>query len=169
MSTTLGCLVFLRLASASAQLPAHVESLLLERVRAGIESQAPDLDIRFDRDDCEDRATYAFGLDSLVLEGASKRWTGRALVAIPDLLDGRRIDYGPYLRHGDGDTPRTVVPIPVARDESSARPWLLGLGGGAIGAGAGAIFSPNDASRPLNAVVFGLGGALLGSILGFVF
>ena len=45
---------------------------------------------------------------------------------------------------------------------------VLGLGvGGAAGAIAGSTLSPNDENRGMNALVFGLSGALLGGIIGF--
>ena len=45
---------------------------------------------------------------------------------------------------------------------------LLGAGaGGAIGAVSGAGLSPNDESRGMNALVFGLSGAIIGGLVGF--
>jgi hypothetical protein len=45
---------------------------------------------------------------------------------------------------------------------------ILGVGaGGAAGAAAGATLSPNDDSRGINALVFGLSGALIGGLIGF--
>jgi len=46
---------------------------------------------------------------------------------------------------------------------------FMGAGiGGAMGAGGGALFSPNEESRGLNALVFGLSGALVGGVVGFL-
>lgn len=42
---------------------------------------------------------------------------------------------------------------------------LGALSGTAVGASGGAILSPNDASRGMNALVFGLSGALIGSLI----
>ncbi len=39
------------------------------------------------------------------------------------------------------------------------------LSGGAVGAGSGAILSPNEESRGMNALVFGLSGALIGGTI----
>ncbi len=49
--------------------------------------------------------------------------------------------------------------------------WRLAIGtsgGAVVGAGAGALLSPNDASRPLNALVFGLAGALGGGLVAYL-
>lgn len=44
---------------------------------------------------------------------------------------------------------------------------LLGAGvGAAAGATGGALFSPNDESRGLNSIVFGLSGAVIGGLIG---
>ena len=46
---------------------------------------------------------------------------------------------------------------------------LIGAGiGGAVGAVGGNVLSPNDESRGVNALVFGLAGALVGGILGSI-
>ena len=46
---------------------------------------------------------------------------------------------------------------------------VLGVGmGGAIGAAGGGAFSPNDESRGLNALVFGLAGAVAGGLVGLM-
>jgi hypothetical protein len=52
---------------------------------------------------------------------------------------------------------------------SPDRQVLIGAGlGGAVGAGGGAVLSPNSESRGLNALVFGLVGTLLGGLIGYL-
>ena len=48
------------------------------------------------------------------------------------------------------------------------RIWMGASIGGVAGAGAGALLTPNEESRGMNAIVFGLSGALAGAIAGIL-
>jgi len=57
---------------------------------------------------------------------------------------------------------------PACATIGSNRTYDLALGGAAAGAAGGALLSPNDESRGLNALVFGLTGALVGGLVGIL-
>lgn len=63
----------------------------------------------------------------------------------------------------------TVLTFMCACATSAVRPTRVGAGaaiGASVGAIGGAVLSPNDESRGLNALVFGLIGALVGGLAG---
>lgn len=85
------------------------------------------------------------------------------------------VQEGERCRRGHSFLKFISIALPLAASLSGCASvrggWRLALGtgsGAAAGAAGGALLSPNDASRPLNALVFGLAGGLVGGFVAWV-
>lgn len=159
------CISFLRAAEALQPVPTHIESLLKERVEHAFVQTRPNFELRFDDASCPQHGEYSFGLDRLKLSARSENWQGVWNGSFSDVLDGKTLDFSGVVVEAQAP----ALAQSWAQSSRSLRPaygLLIGATAGALG---GYALSPNRASRPMNALVFGLCGALTGALLGLVF
>ena len=143
--------------------PESVVTLAREQVRTQYENRHPGTRLTFDEPGCAQQGQYEFGTETLKLRAEHRLWPGEREYALSDLLDGKRIEFplpdappgSPAFTHRGLDGPAPGVSH-----------FLLGAAAGALAGGTGGVLlSPNAESRPLNGLVFGLTGALVGGLL----
>lgn len=160
------CIQFLALASHAGGPPPQVKQLALREVRRQAEAGNPAVEVHFEEEKCSEKGKYYFDGDALVLESDNPKWGGKREFALADLLEKRRVSFpwyevppaNPWLSHR-----LEKEPTPVGSR------FLTGAAaGGAAGAIAGFALSPNEESRGLNGLIFGLTGALSGGLFALI-
>lgn len=158
------CLTFL--AATATTVPASVARLARSQFERQFRAARPEVRFAFDDPSCPDQGHYEFSSDSLVLSSDRSLWPERREYALSDLIEGRKIEIPSSADPALASIATARAALVEPERDSPMKRWVGGsLLGGAVGAGAGAIASPNAPSRGTNAIVFGLTGALAGAFL----
>jgi hypothetical protein len=148
MKEILLCLSFMQAPGTSTlQVPRNVDEIVKKRVEKQVENQNPEIDLRFDDSNCEQKAQYLYTVDSLRLEGDNSLWSGSFEASISDLLDGKRFEF-PLVAEHESEQEQPAAEEKTKTHSSWLVPSLAAMGVGVLTFFAARHFSSNNRDDP---------------------